>query len=139
MNMNFLFSLPICISLDKCNRVMNIHIYVCLAMDAVTNMQKKYDKRYFILWTFHWNIATFQQCLPIECIYFILFDIPKLVFPIRIYLKEGCCYQWSCRTRGLCWISWSHHLENLGSSPSAGQPLRNICLTNDHGYFPLVV
>ena len=39
MNMNFLFSLSICISLDKCNCVMNIHIYVCKAMDAVTNMQ----------------------------------------------------------------------------------------------------
>lgn len=38
------FSLPICNSLDKCNRVMNIHQYVCMAKDAVTTMQKNTTK-----------------------------------------------------------------------------------------------
>ena len=32
-------SLSIWNALDKCNRVMNIHIYVCMAKDALTNMQ----------------------------------------------------------------------------------------------------
>ena len=38
------FSLSICNSLDKCNRVMNIHQYVCMAKDAVINMQKNTTK-----------------------------------------------------------------------------------------------
>jgi hypothetical protein len=38
------FSLPICNSLDECNLVMNIYIYVCMAKDAVTNMQKNTTK-----------------------------------------------------------------------------------------------
>ena len=38
------FSLPICNSLDKCNRVLNMHKYVCMPKDSVTNMEKNTTK-----------------------------------------------------------------------------------------------
>jgi hypothetical protein len=41
--------------------------------------------------------------------------------------------------QGFHWWSWSHHFENLTSSPWLGWPLWNICVTNDHGIVLIVV
>jgi hypothetical protein len=35
-------------------------------------------------------------------------------------------------------LSWSHHFESFTVATTLGWPLYNICVTNDHGYIPLV-
>ena len=85
------FSLPICNSLDKYNRVMNIHIYACMAKDAVTNMQKNTMK----------DISSCELSIEIEqhssstylWSVYRLFDLifQSLCFLSGHFLKEGCC------------------------------------------------
>jgi hypothetical protein len=41
------------------------------------------------------------------------YDIPELVYPIKISLIEGCCYQGSYWTKGSSCLSWSHHFEGF--------------------------
>ena len=42
-------------------------------------------------------------------------------------------------TKGSSWLSWSHHFEGFTIATMTWFTLRNICVTNDHGYVPFVV
>jgi hypothetical protein len=77
------FSLPICNSLDKCNRVMNIHIYVCMAKDVVTHMQKKKTK----------DISSCELSIEIE-------QHSSSAYLWSVYLLFDLIFQ------SLCFLSW---------------------------------
>ena len=91
------------------------------------------------LWTFHLFEATFKQHLHIEYISLRLYDIPELVVPITISLREGCCYKEATQPRvpfGKVEVITS---KILLSPPWLDWPLWNICVKHDHAYVPLVV
>jgi hypothetical protein len=68
------------------------------------------------------------------------YDIPKLVVPIRISLIEGYCHQGSYWTKDSYWLSWSHHFESFTVATMTWLTvIWNNCVTNDHGYVPLIV
>ena len=69
-----------------------------------------------------------------ESIFLCCPDIPQLVIPIKISMTEDSFQQRSYRNKGSYWLSRRHHCEVLWSQPRLGQPLRNICVTNDHEY-----
>jgi hypothetical protein len=50
-------------------------------------------------------------------------DVPELAVPIITSTIEGCCKQWSYWTK----------------ESTVSITLRNICVTNDDGFFPFVV
>ena len=91
------------------------------------------------LLTFHLYVATFQQHLHMEYISLRWYDNSELVVPIRISLIEGCCLQGSYWTKGSFRKVEVITSKILRSPPWLGWPLWNICVTNDHGYVPLVV
>ena len=93
----------------------------------------------FPLWTFHLYIATFQQHLYMEYISLRWYDIPELValsgFPwYRVAANKEA-------TEPRVPFSKVEVITSkmLRSPPWLGWPLWNICITNDHGYVPLVV
>ena len=55
------------------------------------------------------------------------------------FLDRGLLLTMKLLNQGFHWWSWSHHFENLTSSPWLGWPLWNICVTNDHGIVLIVV
>jgi hypothetical protein len=86
------------------------------------------------LWTFHLFEATFKQHLHIEYISLRLYDIPELVVPITISLREDCCYKEATQSRvpfGKVEVITS---KILLSPPWLDWPLWNICVKHDHAY-----
>ena len=91
------------------------------------------------LWTFHLFEATFKHHLHMEYTSLRWYDIPELVVPITIPLKESCCYKEATQPRvpfGKVEVITS---KILRSPPWLDWPLWNICVTHDHAYVPLVV
>jgi hypothetical protein len=43
-------------------------------------------------------------------------------------------YQGSYRIKGSYWLSWNHHIKPFTVATMTWFTLRNICVTNDHGY-----
>ena len=91
------------------------------------------------LWTFHLFEPTFKQHLHMEYISLRWYDIPELVVPITISLREGCCYKEATQPRVLFGKVEVITSKIIQSPPWLDWPLWNICVTHDHAYVPLVV
>ena len=87
--------------------------------------------------TFHLYVATFQQHLHMEFISLRWNDIPELVVPIRMSLIVAANKE--ATEPRVPFGKVEAITSNILRPPSwLGCPLWNICVTNDHGYVPLV-
>ena len=50
------------------------------------------------------------------------------MFSVRIYLIEGCCWQWSYWHNSFWWWNWNHHFKSFTAPAWRDQPWRNIRL-----------
>jgi hypothetical protein len=92
----------------------------------------------FPLWTFHLYVATFQQHLHMEYISLRWYEqnwnhlfCRKVSFLADPHSRIGVVGQGMKQTYLYLWYSSCQRLLDY--------PLWNICVTNDHGYVPLVV
>ena len=92
----------------------------------------------FPLWTFHLYVATFQQHLHMAYIYLSWYDIPEHVVPIRNSLIEGCANKEATEPRVTLGQVEFITSEVLWLPQWFGWLVWHICVTNDHGYVPLV-
>ena len=86
-----------------------------------------------------------ENCNPLKAVGYSIPQIPMMrstcyqingnilsiffLFPLQVSYWTKCSY---------C-LNWSHHFESFASPRWLGRPLWKICVTNYHGYVPLVV
>ena len=93
----------------------------------------------FPLWTFHLYVATFQQHLHMEYISLRWYDIPDLWFLSGFPWQRVAANKEATEPR-VPFDKVEVITSKILRSPTwLGGPLWNICVTNDHGYVPLVV
>ena len=89
----------------------------------------------FPLWTFHLYVATFQQHLHNYGVYSShLIRYSRACGSYQYFLDRGLLLTRKLLNQGFLFVKLKSSLRKF-----YGWPLWNICVTNDHGYVPLVV
>jgi len=89
----------------------------------------------FPLWTFHLYVAIFQQHLHNGVYISQMIRYSRACGSYQDFLDRGLLLTKKLLNQGFLLVK----LKSLRSPPWLGWPLWNICVTNDHGYVPLVV